>query len=383
MRTSLGAVIIAGLLAGCGGGTLPADEDDFVDYSHLELTQPTTAALVLADEATLGKHIKNGIRLSLESAGSGGWSASSSGGGWSSTASSSSSSSGSSSNTSSSSGGFSGSSSNSNSSSSSSSSSGGSGGEVDGSPDPFSDINVHVAGVDESDFARFDGTHWFIATTEARSNNYTLTGGPGFQVVRPNTSAPDARILGQFRLEDSWGEIGQMYLVSDNAVTTHVVLVREQYGSVPSELPRLVPMTMSSSSGAAYWGPGNGKVLVHLVEVEDPSTPTAALDIQLDGTLLDTRKIGDVLYLVTRFEPWVDGLQVDYGDAALRRQNEAALAEKPITGLLPHVQIGDAARQPLASRCYIQDGLKENAGFTSLVNITAIDVREQKLLASR
>ncbi len=382
MRIAISAVAVMGLLTGCGPETDPTEEKP-IDYGNLEITRPSTEALVLADEKTLDQHIKNGLRLAIGSVRSG---SSSSGGssGWGGSS------------TGSSSGGFSSSSSSSSSAASSTGAAGGGNSSSGMTPDPnsppedgsggdapWSDTNVHVDGVDESDFAKYDGKYWYVATSEVVTADFIRTGKPGFQIIAPDHTVPDAEILSKFEMDDPWGTIGQMYLVSDADATSHVVLLREQAGNIQPMLPSWESPFDFMGGAGGFYRPQNGQLRLQLVNVEDPSKPAEDFDIKVDGTLVDSRKIGDVIYLVTRFEPWIEELQVDYGDATVRKENEATLTAKPVTELLPHYQLGEANRKPLSSDCYVQGGLTEDSGFSSLVHITAIDLRQQKLLASR
>ena len=71
MRVPLSAAITLALLSGCGEPEKDPDNEprqpDLIDYSHLDFTRPTTGPLQLADEATLARHIKNGLRLTMAS----------------------------------------------------------------------------------------------------------------------------------------------------------------------------------------------------------------------------------------------------------------------------------------------------------------------------
>ncbi len=408
MRKTLSAAIALALLSGCGEPEKDPDNEpqqpDLIDYSHLEMTRPTTGALQLADEATLARHIKNGLRLTMAAAYSGFGGSSPPGGG------------------SSSSGGLPPPTPTPAPSPVPSPGSGGDAGSGGGG-DAFSDTNVHVAGVDESDFAKFDGAHWYVATSTTRTTDLTISGSAGFQIVSTDPTVPAAEILGQFKLDEQWGNVGEMYLVGEPGATSRVVLLRGQYGTVPIAFPTWggsgtvpmptpppvptptptpgptptpipipmpapassepAPVTVAAAAMPGWFEPVNGKVRVQLVDVEDPQAPSEAWDIQLDGTLIDSRKIGDVLYLVTRFEPWVQGLHFGGSDAAVSHKNEEILVDQPLSALVPQFQIAGGERQPLTTDCFVQQDLPENSGFASLVHITAVDLSAQSILSSR
>ena len=55
-----------------------------------------------------------------------------------------------------------------------------------------------------------------------------------------------------------------------------------------------------------YWQDRN--TLINSWDVSDPQSPTEAWSLELEGSLLTSRRIDDILYLVTRHTPSVAGL---------------------------------------------------------------------------
>ncbi len=351
MRAALSLFVTATLLAACGG-TQPSTTET-VKYDRLQATPQSTSPLVLVDENKLGQHLKNGMRLQLNGDGR----AIPAG----------------------------------------SSSSGGSAGQPEAdvtfdasAKSGFSETNVHVKGVDEGDYAKYDGRHWFIATYP-QYDFYETQQQPGFQIVATDPATPDADIVGSFDFDNDWGDVGTMYLVQEDDVTTHVASVRNQWGNVVPFLPGF-PMALAEdaidiarpavAADVFFWpGPQNSKVRVQLVNVSTPSTPVQDWDIELDGSLIDSRKIGNTLYLITRYDPWLAELQYEYGDLSVRSSNETVLEGTDTEDLLPRYRIGET-EAPLSVNCLVQEGLKNTYGFASLVHITAIDLAGQKVLGS-
>jgi Secreted protein containing C-terminal beta-propeller domain distantly related to WD-40 repeats len=389
-------ILLSGLmLGGCGGSKDPIENEDDttpeppkVDYSQLKETPQTDGALKLATPSLLDSHIKNGIRLQLASL----YPPPTAGG------------------SNSSSGGL-GSSSGGSFSSSNSSSSGAIGQPTD--PE-FTDTNVHVAGVDEADWAKYDGRHWYVATRPVYPD-YFSGEQPGIQIAATDPANASLEVVGHIALEPDWGTIDEMYLVQEDGDTTHLAVIRKQtfagvsssggfFSSSSSSSSGFFSSNESSSSGGVgafsiaisssssssssglpypeYYQPRNGLIRVQLVDVEDPALPRQDWAITLDGNFVDSRRIGDVLYLVTRFNPWISGLQPSFlGDAA-NTANEKILANTPVTALLPHYDLGDGEK-PLTTNCYIQDGVNQQMGHAGIINITAIDLKNQKLIGSQ
>lgn len=254
--------------------------------------------------------------------------------------------------------------------------------EVDFSPAPpvadspttegYSDTNVHVAGVDEADLAKYDGEHWYVIYQPQNSGEL-----PGLQIVATHPAVPDAEIVGTHAFSgQQWSAPGAIYLAPLGAPAEQVVALRSQWGNVSPMPPGLMIDVVASD----FWWPQNSKLEVAFIDVQDPAAPTQDESLFIDGSLIDSRRIGETLYLITRFDPWLQGLEYDGGDTPTRTANEALLAEASTKDLLPHYRKG-GVRQPLTEDCLVQE-VDENMGYTSLVHITAIDLASGDVSAS-
>lgn len=366
--------VAVALMTGCGGDKKPdSDGEEPVnvtvpDYALLEEIPVSIAPFEAADETRVTQSIKNGIRLQLANGSyyrdqfSGGfWSSSSSGGGWSSTGSSASSA-----------------------SSASSSSSGSAGSSTTSSGNPggqYTETNVHVAGVDEADWIKYDGKHWFMAVQS--NNRFNVVNYASIAVIETDPQNADAEVVGLYEYEDEHRPLKDFYLLRDGEDTTHLVSIRTKPGNVPTVLPGWEGNLSSASlsDDLRVPKPVNATLTVDLIDVTVPSSPKKSWQSVIDGTLLESRKIGSTLYLVTRFDPWLQGITYDNGDVSARKQNEAILAEADYGDLAPHIRIGDSS-QPLSEGCLLQSDLESDHGLSSLIHITAIDLADQKLLSS-
>ena len=57
-----------------------------------------------------------------------------------------------------------------------------------------------------------------------------------------------------------------------------------------------------------YYRPQNGKLVLQWTDVTQVEKPTTSTSLTLQGSLMDSRKIGDILYVFTRFDPWIETL---------------------------------------------------------------------------
>lgn len=377
---SLSIAISSLILTSCGNDLdppVPEPLPEPVDYSQLNLTPQTEQPLVLADEARLSQHLKNGIRLQLGGQFLGGSRDGSSAGGTPppSAAPPTSEASGDS--------------------------------LAPGGGAGFSDTNVHVQGVDEADYAKYDGQHWYIATYPQFQRYLPSPIAPGVQIAATDPAAPNAEIVGQFTMDEDWGSVGEMYLVQQDGSTSHLAALRNQWGSVRPMLPGIGLFGMEGGGGndggaiatprpaegamrssiaidTGFWpSPVNSGVRLQLINVQEPSDPQQDWDLHIDGALIDSRKIGNTLYLITRFDPWLAELDYAYGDERTMRNNEVRISGSEISQLLPKYRIGDGDAQPLTTSCYLQENVEDHHGFASLVHITAVDLAGQSIINSR
>ena len=91
-----------------------------------------------------------------------------------------------------------------------------------------------------------------------------------------------------------------------------------------------------------------------LFRSSDPAAPEIEADVSIDGTFVDSRRIGDTVYIVSRYVPSVEGLVYYVSSAAERAQNEALLANVSLDELLPTITIDGNTRalvQP--NQCFV------------------------------
>ena len=142
------------------------------------------------------------------------------------------------------------------------------------SPESFSEINVQVAGVDEADLTRFDGRYFYTATDNKVS------------VLAADNSAPSTSLINTIVLGDS-ASISGLYLADDDASDKRLAMLANDYRYQwrPDEV---VP-----------WHWTNGTTRLSLYDVEQPESASEITTVNIEGYLVDSRRIGNLLYLIT------------------------------------------------------------------------------------
>lgn len=246
----------------------------------------------------------------------------------------------------------------------------------------LSQRNEHRAGIDEGDYAKYDGAHWFVSQVPeyGRDSDGRL---PRIQILKTNANVPTLEVIGEISLDEEQGDLTELYLLQQQAgTTTHLAAIQNLWGDVDLALPSS-PFFMGYSFW--YWpGPKNTQISVQLIDVKDPKAPATDWNIKIDGSLIESKKINNILYLVTRYDSWLDGLANVYENqlASVRDSNENILTEATVEDLLPSFQIG-SNKQLLTTQCFVQEGIQNNNGFNRLVYVTAIDLLNKKLISSQ
>ena len=231
----------------------------------------------------------------------------------------------------------------------------------------FSSTTVQEAGVDEADLLKTDGRFLFAL------DGYTLRDAQG--VARP-----------QVRVART-GANGAVEPVATLPLEVGGDAARPKGLLLSSMATRLAALSATSAWGAAC-PPGllcalpvinNSDPLVHLqvADVSSSGMLTTAWRLTLEGQLVASRRIGDVVYLVTTWSPRLayEALPA----SASPQEREAALAALKPADILPGVRIDGGSRQPLVaeSDCLVQP--KASSLSLTVTTLMAVDLASPAL----
>ncbi|WP_317931332.1 beta-propeller domain-containing protein [Halioxenophilus sp. WMMB6] len=209
----------------------------------------------------------------------------------------------------------------------------------------YSDTNVQVAGVDEEEIWKFNGKHFYYIAGEDVTSGRSL-----ISVLSPGEPPSP---LGQIEVD-----LAASGLFLDD---THLTVL-QQY-----------PYRNWYSF---YDNQGNAVQLVNFDisgVVDDLSVASQTLQLTIDGTLVTSRKIGNQLFLLTRYTPMIDGWNFYPEDDAAVVANESLLKAVHVDELLPTITI-NGVQQPLAkaSGCYLV--VEDNSGYPTLTSLTRLNL---------
>jgi uncharacterized secreted protein with C-terminal beta-propeller domain len=235
----------------------------------------------------------------------------------------------------------------------------------------FSTTINQEQGVDEGDRIKYDGEYLFIASQEPYVG--LLEGD-----VSENNEHTVVRILR--RTHD--GAISEVNKLVVNEEATHINSLYLN-NDVLAVLSDIYQYNIAASSFLGGFFPQEQNFNLTLMSVINPQVPNETASFTIDGSIIDSRRVGDVLYVVSSFSAKIGDLV--YGDTDEEQlDNYNSILETDINDLLPRYTDGDGVEHNLvnAESCYIPEQATEFDGFDGIVTLTAIDLKSPGKLQS-
>ncbi len=244
--------------------------------------------------------------------------------------------------------------------------------DVDNS-DNYSTTNVHVEGVDEADFVKYDGEHIFMVTNpeyhwgedQPNAAIRILATDPVNASVRERSSIP---------LNDNlWGEVSEIYLTENEGQTESLVTLRSSWNEYVIAEPAFTDVMFDSYIPYSY---GKNQIQLVSYDVSNPEEPSEAFKIEIDGYIQDSRKIGNTMYLVSMHSPYIPYLDIySYREGGLQSVEEQ-IAALSLDDLLPKVSINGGEEQTLLAPedCLVPVDLDKYQGYLNIVSVLAINL---------
>ncbi len=121
-----------------------------------------------------------------------------------------------------------------------------------------------------------------------------------------------------------------------------------------------------------YWT--SNETHVEFLDASDPAALVSLETLSIEGQLVSSRRIGDVLYLVTRYTPYLAGYETyAYSDES-RQNNAELLTGSTLDDLLPKVTDSQQQVSNLidSSDCYLPTRSLDVNSDPSIITVTAI-----------
>ena len=222
-------------------------------------------------------------------------------------------------------------------------------------PPPSSSTLVQEAGVDEADLIQTDGRYLYTLQPQSGSGQRLAV----FERAADGRAVALASLVLPADGAQSFNTDGMVFSSDQRALA----VISQQWTAAPgSDICSGVCTTIGGQ-----WM--RSSINVQRVDVSNPALAAAGERINIDGFLIDSRRIGDALYVVTQHRPVLAAQQLPA--SATGAEREAAINRLSATDLLPRMRRNGGAPEPLLadSDCYLQ-----NANASSAVQFTTITV---------
>lgn len=232
----------------------------------------------------------------------------------------------------------------------------------------FTGTYTQEQNVDEFDAVRYDGDHLYVAPRRYLNCCFILEDADG-AVDTGNDPGDSIRILATNPVDGSASVEGRIPLAEG-------VSVQGMY----LDDNRIFALTAESYYGGfggfwsdiSIWNPERLGYVSY--DVSNPAEPRLEVEVSIDGVFVESRRVDDVVYIVSRYTPYVEGLIPNVTTAEQQAHNEALLADVSLADLLPKITV-DGNEQSLVDplSCYIPSD-EDEAGYPVITSVTAIRI---------
>jgi uncharacterized secreted protein with C-terminal beta-propeller domain len=231
-----------------------------------------------------------------------------------------------------------------------------------------SSTNLQVNGVDEADLVKNHGSYLYHAVPAGYSLDSSPPGsGNRLRILR--------MLSGPERTEKVAAEI--VIGSAGSPAVDGLYLVTERPGEAPDLLIALAGRSFNWQGmwfDPWYWN--SGRTILSIHNVDNPELPASVADLELDGALISSRRVGETLYLVTRYQPGLPEYQPAPLDDGQALENRQILDAATLPDLLPAFSVDNGAAQPLvrATDCYAIPTFIDNPRYGDIITVTAVDL---------
>ena len=231
----------------------------------------------------------------------------------------------------------------------------------------FTGTYTQEANVDELDAVRYDGNHLFIAPQRFFNCCFALESGVAanddpapapersVRILATDPVNGAANLVSTIPLEDDVSVQG-MYLDDGRMFALTGQMLYGSYGSFWADF--------------AIWAPE--KLGFRIYDVSDIANPALEIEATIDGVFVESRRIGNTVYIVSRYTPWFEGLHYYVSTAAQQAENQAILADATINDLLPKITIaGKTTLLATPDNCLVTTG-EDASNYPVITSVTAV-----------
>ena len=233
----------------------------------------------------------------------------------------------------------------------------------------FTGTYTQELNVDELDAVRYDGEHLFVAPrryfhccfiladAQAAPDDPGVVPERSIRILATDPANGAADLVSTIPLENDISVQG-MYLEGGKMFALTGQMTYGSYGELWADI--------------AIWAPE--KLGFRIYDVSDAGNPGLEIEASIDGVFVESRRIGNTVYIVSRHTPWLEGLHYYVSTAEQQAENQALLANATLDDLLPKITIaGETRPLVMPENCYVTTN-DNTSNYSAITSITAVPI---------
>ena len=237
------------------------------------------------------------------------------------------------------------------------------------------------ANIDEHDAVKYDGSHLFIAPSRSMDCCFIID---DIAIARDDDIAPDVSPVApsqdrSIRILSTDPENGTAAEVSTIALNDAKTV--EGLYTHNTQLAAISSTSWWGSYGDAFTRASQWRAQttgLSIYDISDATAPRTQLEIEFEGGFVNSRKVGNTIYLIARHTPEVQGL-IDYPTAEQQQTNQVLLDNLTVDDIMPALAInGQEAALVDSGDCLLENNDHKlaagNSGYPTLTLLIAVDL---------
>jgi len=246
---------------------------------------------------------------------------------------------------------------------------------ISGEQKSYSSTVTQEVGVDEGDRMKYDGEYIYIANH------------PYYQRQTLAEEAPTPQTSVRILQRDAQGGVSELSntVVNENASSINSLYLNKDKLAVLSNIYNSYSYNDGATSNITtdMFFPMEQNFNLSLLNISDQTAPTVTTSYTMDGSIIDSRRVDDVLYIVSSFSPYISEISYAATDAE-KLDNYKKVFSSNISNLLPQLTDSQGNNKNLVEpeNCFLPTETTNKDGFNGIVTLTTIDLNQPDGISS-
>jgi len=255
---------------------------------------------------------------------------------------------------------------------------------ADSTDGSFSTTTTQEQGVDEADRIKYDGNYLFIANNNYYQTNNVIPEEGSEKSQEELSTESQTKTTVRIMERTTGGEISELSEVVVDADTSNIngLYLNDDTLTVISTVAQnySIATTLLVAEPTFYAQPTFN---ITFVDVSEPENTQVTSTYNFDGNIVNSRRVGDVLYIVSRYQPYIEQLPYATTDEE-KVANYTQINNTDIENLLPKYHEKNGIEQSLVNeqQCLLPENATDKDGYDTIMTLTAINIHDPQQLNS-